>query len=38
MDNGRAFGALMADLSKALSVSVYGLLIAKLDACSFDIK
>ena len=38
VDNGGAFGALMADLSKAFDCLHHGLLIAKLEACGFDIK
>ena len=38
VDNGVAFGGLMADLSKACDCLHHGLLIAKLDAFGFDIK
>ena len=38
VDNGRAFGALMTDLSKAFDYLHNGLLIAKLDAYGYDIK
>ena len=38
VDNGGAFGALMADLSKAFDCLHNELLIAKLEACGFDIK
>ena len=38
MDNGRKFGALMTDLSKSFDCLHHGLLIAKLEAYSFDIK
>ena len=37
-DSGGAFGALMTDLSKAFDCLHHELLIAKLDACGFDIK
>ena len=38
MDNGGVFGALMIDLFKTFDCLHYELLIAKLDAYSFDIK
>ena len=38
MDSGRAFGALMTDLSKAFDYLHHELLIANLDAFGFDIK
>ena len=37
VDNGRAFGAVMTDLSKAFRCLHHGLLIAKLDAYGFAI-
>ena len=36
VDNGGAFGALFADLSKAIDCLSHELLIAKLDAYSFN--
>ena len=38
MDNGRKFGALMTGLSNSFDCLHHGLLIAKLEAYSFDIK
>ena len=38
VSNGWAFGALMADLSKAFECLHYGLLITRIDAYGFDIK
>ena len=38
MDNGGTFDAPMTDLSKAFDFLHHELLIAKLDACGFDIK
>ena len=38
VDNGGVFGALMTDLSKAFNCLHYELLLAKLDAYSFDTK
>ena len=38
VDNGRAFGTLITDLSKVFDCLLHGLLIAKLDAYGFDIK
>ena len=38
VDNGRAFGALMTDISKAFGCLHHELLIAKLEAFGFDIK
>ena len=38
VDNGGAFGALMADLPKTFDCLHHGILIAKLDAYGFDIK
>ena len=38
VDSGGAFDALMTDLSKAFDCLHHELLIAKLDACGFDIK
>ena len=38
VDNGRAFGALFTDLSKALDRLSHEFLIAKLDAYGFDKK
>ena len=38
VDNGGAFGALMTNLSKTFDCLHHELLIAKLDAYSFDIK
>ena len=37
VDNGGAFGALLTDLPKAFDCLHHGL-IAKVDACGFDIK
>ena len=36
--SGRGFGALMKDFSKASDFLHHGLLIAKFEACGFDIK
>ena len=38
VDNGGVFGALMTDLSKAFNCLHHELLLAKLDAYSFDTK
>ena len=38
LDNGRAFGALMTDLSIDFDCLHHGMLIAKLNAHGFDIK
>ena len=38
MDNGRTFGALVADLSKAFDCLHHELLIAKVDAYGFDLE
>ena len=38
MDNGRTFGALVADLYKAFDCLHHELLIAKVDAYGFDLE
>lgn len=38
MNSGGVFGAVLTDLSKAFDCLPYELLIAKLDACGFEIS
>ena len=36
-DDGRIFGALLSDLTKAFDCILYDLIIAKLEICSFNL-
>ena len=38
VDQGRMFGALLTDLSKAFDCFPHDIIIAKLNACGFDMK